>query len=273
MDSPKSTSTTTTLGSSNKENRPPKCRSSRSTSPTDYPNTTTEDGSEPDNFGAILPDDLTYEAFHQYYSNDERRADLYEEIKEGGGSDTILTLLRIFHQTIVYERSATKLRLSNLFAHNRLDHLATDLQQYASLTFDKDAKSLTAFLFNFSHDARTNKALLAENDSSILGLAATYHHTRTAIFGVLQQDGVAWLGNRSFVKHGYLRPTRWDTTRDNGWNVSADEWNRRGKKIQEETTGNGWVESEEETCRRWENAKWTEVRPDQKNTTFFDPQA
>ena len=97
------TSDTASISSSNKENHPPPLTAdydgcSTSTNDTDP---TTEDETNP--FKPVLPEDITYPEFLRYCTDSERRADLFQEIKDGCANQTLTTLLELFHQTFELE--------------------------------------------------------------------------------------------------------------------------------------------------------------------------
>ena len=87
------------------------------------------------------------------------------------------------------------------------------------------------------------------------------------------------MGNSSFVKHGFLAPTRWDVLRriqdpENSWNINGNDWQEEGKKAQEEVLAT-WGPTDEEEQKRWQSNfdKWGPVPLDRTYTTYFDPQA
>ena len=87
------------------------------------------------------------------------------------------------------------------------------------------------------------------------------------------------MGNRSFVKHGFLSPTCWDILKQterasDSWGVNRDEWNKKGKEAQEVVLAI-WGPVDKEEQKKWQGniEKWGPVPLTRTYTTYFDPQA
>ena len=129
---------------------------------TNLTDSVTED--EPNKAYGLLPEDITYSEFLRYCSDSERRADLFEEIKDRGASQTIPTLLELFHKTFKWKKNSTKTRFATVISHNWTSRLIEDVKQYAALSFHSRNNELPAVLSGFANHANGTRAILAEND-------------------------------------------------------------------------------------------------------------
>ena len=110
----------------------------------------------------------------------------------------------------------------------------------------------------------------------IIDVGAKLNYAQRRIFDVLTTMGLSWMGNKTFVRCGYLSPTRWDVMKEqeeNGWNKSNEEWVKQGEQIMAEAI---WAPTEDET-KRWARIigeeKWVQVPLARQYTTWIDPQA
>ena len=264
-----------TLGSSNKENLPP--LTNETTPSDDYyliPTNAADDADE------VLPDELTYEAFVRYCQSDERRADLYEELKDQGCSSWITDILNVFYQTFQMEAIATNARYANSVTDRRLSRLREDVREFNALTHSHRHPTTTAILSGFAGYIDATRAIVGDNDKRLIYTANNYHHVRRGLFEVLLNLSIVHNGNRSFSTHKFMQKFRVDVVDESRhWDINWDGrektngWVTSGKE--EKTPPPGWEPVSKEELDRWEpNFKqWGTVDPSRLHTDFIDPQA
>lgn len=284
--SPTGSTITTASSSSNKENIPPDFEFVVPTpppslaTPPDSPSSHMEQD-DPADSNAERQNQLTYDRFVSYCKDADRRADLYEEVKERSFSAALPLLLRLFHTTGTNSELALRLGQAIGYSSARVKRLADDLGGLATLVWNPDRPRLNTLIRGFVDQSRNVGTQIDFDTYLTSAFQLEFDIYRKEIFDILVEFGLESAGHCAFVKHGYVGSGRWGMTEE-AWQGEGDQIQRQLQRdlselarITEEAIDEArlWHDPPcEDDHTKWESPPWRPAPKDKINNDWIDPQ-
>ena len=154
-------------------------------------------GSDKEN---MLPFSLTFKRFLEFSIEDDRRADLWDELID---ERPLRALLNIFHNITVKRASAPHFNASLKNTADWVNSVAANMRQYSTLVQFGGRCTHTLWINNIAGilDGISNNISTDVCTASVL--ANEYEIVHRIVFEELKANGLESAGRLAFLKHGY----------------------------------------------------------------------
>jgi hypothetical protein len=269
---------------SDKENIPPIAATDFSTitwNPRDWASTSTPiaSPSQASPEERAIQEKLTFKTFEEFVQEGQRRAELWDELSERS-CHSLLQLLVLFHETTKGLDDAQSCETTRQYVENYLARLSNDLKEAVPLLYPTGTCIPAAMFSGYGIRAVVARRLLESGKQRTHCIIESYQEQRKILFRLLEHLNLAYHGNLTFVRHGYLRPNLWRTTGEdnisNGWQKMCQwklQWEADHPGEQFEYDNPTYNPYWEESCPNssWESS-WMKVNEEQLYKDFIDPQ-